>query len=363
MKKNKPKAKSVPDGDDLPQKIHFTQIDILKGLAIISVVLIHTYNNTVLLAIGAPFYMWQAVPVFLLLAAFTNAYSLSFARKTTLAQCYDLSVILRRLKRLMVPYLAVWIFQLLVVLWFITAGILIPLEDTNHFFYNGINLIFNFLSGASGPGHYFVPVVLQLIFLVPLLYYLALRSPSLMLAAAFVLDLVMECISVLSGMSSWLYGILLTRFIFICALGVWLVFNERVMTRWILIGGVLGAVYIAANSYLNFQFWFFSLDQSFFHEFAFIWALLLVILGFQYLPSGTGSRIVRILTGLGKASWHIFLVQMTFFFIAGLSINMDLSPVSIIFIGVLCMVPCLSIGYGFYRLEDYLIKRRKSSSP
>jgi peptidoglycan/LPS O-acetylase OafA/YrhL len=55
--KRTPKAKSVSGRDDVPQKIHFPQIDILKGLAIISVILIHTYNSNILFAIGAPFYI------------------------------------------------------------------------------------------------------------------------------------------------------------------------------------------------------------------------------------------------------------------------------------------------------------------
>jgi peptidoglycan/LPS O-acetylase OafA/YrhL len=357
MKKNKPKGKSVSFEDETPQKIHFTQIDILKGLAIISVVLIHVYNNNFLLLIGAPFYLMQAVPVFLLLAAFNNGYALSSVRKITLTQCYDLSIIVRRLKRLVVPYLIVWIFQLLLVLWFLSSGIDIALQDPNHFFYNGINWIFNFLSGASGPGHYFIPLIFQLVFVIPLFYYLALRSPNLMLVFALVLDLVLECIAVVSGMPQWLYGILFIRYIFMGALGVWLVFQERVITRWILIGGLLSALYIFAVSYLNFQFWIFSLDPAFYHAFAYFWTLVIVVLGFQFLPFDPGNRFVRILTELGKASWHIFLVQMTLFFFFGQPITTDPSIGSLFYLAAYYLVPCLSIGYGFYRLQEYLFNQ------
>ncbi|MDD1685173.1 MAG: acyltransferase family protein, partial [Methanoregula sp.] len=351
-------------GDNAPQKTRFTQIDILKGLAIISVVLIHTYNNTLLLSIGAPFTIWQAVPVFLLLAAFNNAYALSSAHKVTLLQSFDLTIIYRRLKRLAGPYLIVWIFQLLVVLLFLAFQMPFSFQDPNYFFYNGINWFFNLLSGASGPGHYFVPVIFQLILFVPLLYYLARRSPNLMLVVAFVLDLALESVSVLSGMPTWLYGILFIRFIFICGLGVWLVFQERVMTGWILFGGLLSVVYIAATSYLNFQIWIFSLDPSFFHAFSFFWPLVIVVLGFQYLPSDSRNPVVRILAELGKASWHIFLVQMTFFFLFSQmtrSIPMIVAIGPIIFLAVFFLVPCLSIGYGFYRIQEYLIKPKKSS--
>ncbi len=362
MKKNKPRTKSHSPGEGAPQKMHFSQIDILKGLAIISVILIHTFTNSFLLLFGAPFYVWQAVPVFLLLAAFNNGYALSSLRKVTLAECYDLSILFRRLKRLVVPYLVVWIIQLLIVLWVVTFRVNIPIQDANQFSYSGIQWFFNFLSGANGPGHYFIPLIVQIIVLVPLFYWLALRSPNLMLAGAFVLDLVCEYLSVLSGMTPWLYGILVIRFIFIIALGVWLVFQERVMTPWILIGGFLSVLYITAVSYFGFQFWIFSLDPAFFHAFAFFWALVIVVLGFQYLPSGSLSRIVTAVTELGKASWHIFLVQMTFFFFVGASIHAELSPGPVVFLAVFCQLANLSIGYGFYRLEDYVIKQRKRSS-
>jgi hypothetical protein len=54
---------------------------------------------------------------------------------------------------------------------------------------------------------------------------------------------------------------------------------------------------------------------------------------------------------------------MTFFFIIGQtiqSIPMNVSIGPIIFLAVFFLVPCLSIGYGFYRLQEYLIKPKKN---
>lgn len=363
MKKNKPRTKSLPPGEDTPQKIHFTQVDILKGLAIIAVILMHTYNRDFLSAIGAPFYLFQAVPVFILLAAFNNAYSLASRKETTLARCYDLSVLFRRLKRLMIPYVIIWIIQLLIVFWILGSLLDISVQNPNHFFYTGIDTLFNFLTGASGPGNYFIPLIVQVILLVPLLYWLALRSPALMLVVAFIADLVLEYLSLLSDMPSWLYGPSITPFIFMAALGVWLVFRERVVTPWILIGGLLSALYIAAVSYFNFQFWMFRTDTFFHHEFAFFWTLLLVVLGFQYLPSRPTNRVVGMVTELGKASWHIFLVQMTWFFFLGYAYTPGTGSTSSLFIlALVYLIPCLLIGYGFYRLQYFFMEPKKSSA-
>jgi peptidoglycan/LPS O-acetylase OafA/YrhL len=361
-KKSRPGKKNLSSGDEGTQKIHFTQIDILKGLAIISVILMHTYSEKLLTAYGAPFYLFQAVPVFLLLAAFNNAQSLSLLKMRTLAQCYDIAIILRRMKRLMVSYTVIWIIQLVLVFWVLASMIDLKVQNPNHFFYSGIDtVIFNFLCGANGPGNYFIPLIVQFIILVPLFYYLALRSPNQMLVIAFVLDLVMEYLSVLSAMPSWLYGVMVTRYVFMAGLGVWLVFQERVLTPWIVIGAVASAAYIAAVSYFQFQFWIFSLDPAFYHAFAFFWTLLIVVLGFQYLPSAPSSFVVRAVSELGKASWHIFLVQMTWFFFLGFAYPpLDQSIGAAVILALMYLVPCLSIGYGFYRLQNYIMKPQKN---
>jgi hypothetical protein len=197
-------------------------------------------------------------------------------------------------------------------------------------------------------------VILQQVCIIPLLYYLALRSPDRMLVIAFIVDLVLEFIVVLSGIPSWLDSILYIRYIFVAALGVWLVFQKQVITRWILFGGLISAVYIFAVYYLNFQFWFFGPYDSFFHAFSYFWTLLIVVLGIQYLPSDSCKIMYRALRELGKASWHIFLVQMTFFFLVA-----GFLPSSVNYIAILAfftLIPCLLIGYGFYRLQDFFIK-------
>lgn len=355
MRKTRPKAKTSTSEERIPQKLHFTQIDLLKGFAIISVIVMHTYNMKLLATAGAPFYIFQAVPVFILLAAFNNAYSLSVKGKTTLPECYDPGILFRRMKRILIPYLIIWIVQLILVFWILSTRNDIPVQNPNHFFYTGIDTVFNFLTGASGPGNYFIPLIIQVVLLVPILYWLALRSPDLMLAVAFIAGLILEYAAVVSGMPLWLYVTLIIPFIFMAALGVWLVFRERIITPWIVIAGLLSAAYIAAVSYFDFQFWFFRTDTMFHHEFAFFWTLLLVVLGFQYLPAAPTGKVVRIVAELGKASWHIFLVQMTWFFFLGYAYTPgDSAVIPVIILGLVYLIPCLLIGYGFYLLQNRL---------
>jgi len=68
-------------------------------------------------------------------------------------------------------------------------------------------------------------------------------------------------------------------------------------------------------------------------------------------------------TELGKASWHIFLVQMTWFFFLGYAYTPGTGSTSSLFIlALIYLIPCLLIGYGFYRLQNYFMDRKKNPS-
>ncbi|MCD2136738.1 OpgC domain-containing protein [Salinicoccus halitifaciens] len=79
-------------------------IDILKGLAIIAVILIHSLPDEMLLAILSPFYIWQAVPVFMLLAGYNTAQSFQRRGFISLNQFYNFPSFTKRLKGWFIPF-------------------------------------------------------------------------------------------------------------------------------------------------------------------------------------------------------------------------------------------------------------------
>ena len=99
---------------------------------------------------------------------------------------------------------------------------------------------------------------------------------------------------------------------------------------------------------------------------------MLVLCGLRYLPSAPLTRTYESLAGLGRASWHIYLVQMTVFaflnypmiiFLRNFAIENSLPDLLVFHLliqGINTLVAlaiCLPLGYGFYRAEEYLKDR------
>jgi peptidoglycan/LPS O-acetylase OafA/YrhL len=279
-------------------------IDHLKAFAILSVIVMHTFPTETVLGWGAPYYLWQAVPLFILIAGFTGAYGFRKRDSVSLGECYDPAILARRYSRLLVPFVLVWVLEAIIALSFQ----LVPL--------NGWSLAASFLSGGWGWGSYFIPVIFQSLLVVPLLYFVARsRGPGSMIGIALGTNIAFEAIVALAGnlsLSSFLYP----RYLLAGALGVWLVTSTGRHRAAVLVTGVAGFVYLTLISYTAV-----FPSTSIFYRYdgalqfpSYAWTLLLAIAGLKYLPCGVTSRITRAVAGIGKASWHIFLFQ-TFYFL------------------------------------------------
>ena len=291
-----PPSRPERPGERIPQ------IDYLKAFAIIAVIILHTYPVPVLLAVGSPYHLWHAVPLFILISGFTLAYGYRKRDARSLSECYDPDLVSRRFLRLLVPYAMFWVFEI-AVLSLLTP---VPLDPGS--------LLLNFLYGGTGWGSYFVPVILQGIFIIPLLYFISLRRPGLMVAGALVVTILFEIWAVSTG-NDTLSSVIYLRYLFAGALGVWLVLPVKRPFPLILLGGIASLTYITLACYTS----LFPPTSTFYqyegiNQFpAFAWTLILAMAGLAYLPGYARSGIRRMLSGIGKASWHIFLVQMLYF--------------------------------------------------
>ncbi|HUK37873.1 MAG TPA: acyltransferase [Methanomicrobiales archaeon] len=348
----------VPGTTPVPERI--LQIDLLKAFAIFSVIVMHTFPIATIIAVGGPYYLWNAVPLFILIAGFTAAYGFRKRGATTLRQCYDPGLVARRYVRLGAPYLLYWVLG--VILLVTVLGVSLDARG----------LVVNLASGGSGWGSYFIPIILESVLVVPLLYVAALRHPDLMVVTALAVNIAFELLVVLTGstaISSFIYF----RYLFAGALGVWLVTTARRRRPAILLGGIASLGYLTLVGYTTV-----FPQGSIFYQYdgalqfpAFLWTLVLAVAGLAWLPKAATSRITRSLAAAGKASWHIFMVQMLFFlfpaeyvygFLNTFFLRVVLEPVFFAFpqaldpalqiVGVACnLAICCVLGYGWFSSE------------
>jgi hypothetical protein len=189
----------------------------------------------------------------------------------------------------------------------------------NHIYLGYQTLIGQLPIGALGD--YFVSLVLQFVVLFPLLFYFYQRRPKLTVLACFCVDLLFDFVAplVFPGPSGYVVTVFLVeggifRVLSAIALGMWIaddleLFSRR--NRFILAGAVVSFIYIISASLSLYTFSFF-LDpvQS---PLGFFYSASLVLVGIKYLPKSPVNRFVASAAHAGRLSWHIFLVQMVYF--------------------------------------------------
>jgi len=274
------------------------EIDILKGLAIVSVITLHSISYNGLLKIAAPFHIWQAVPVFIIIAAFNNTQSYNRMNGSALLKGYRWSFLSKRLNRLLLPFILVWIIQLLLSMVFLKTQFSLK------------TIILSFISGGWGLGHYFIPVIIQQLFFLPILYWLIIKYDWKAICLVFIANMLFEIVSFSLGTPFSVYRLLYFRFLFTSALGVWIAINGIKFRPWMLLS-IISALYILGYYYFGYHLPIETLTGSQ-NAPSFFYPLLLTVIGFMYLKNKNGF-IWILISKLGQASYHIFLTQMAYF--------------------------------------------------
>lgn len=308
-------------------------IDMAKGIAIISVILLHTWNAKILLPMLAPFHIWQAVPIFMILLGYNNGQSYERRNLRSLSDFYHWDFMGRRFKGVLLPFFCIYLLQ---ILWTLMNGEKMTL----------LQMIKQFWVGGYGPGSYFIPLTLQAYLLLPALYlFMKKTSPKAMILTAGILNTYLELICRVGGIDEELYRVLIIRFIFALAIGLVISvksFNQLSFKKW-LPWMIMSGFYIYFVMYQNLDL----IMERYWHSQhlpAFFWPVLLIIL-IKKIPLKIIPRLSKATAKLGHASFHIYLVQMFYFWELQAYFWVDnLALQALIDVGI-----CLSIGYLFFR--------------
>ena len=331
----------------LPKSGRCDAIDRIKLIAIIAVILLHAIPETWLYRLLAQFHIWQAVPLFMMLAGVTASFS--ELRRSTQSPPTPLDALdlLRRMRRIVIPFTIVWAIQVSIIAAFGS-------------FDSQADWLSSWFRGGYGPGSYFIPVYLQHLVVFPIVSALDRKTSHANIALRVVfwlaLSLAIDYACLLFSMPDWLYRVFYGRYLFAVVLGIWLVRESLPMVVFGL-GLLVGVLYITAVTGLGWipSFAYPSWIQQHAPAFFYTAAVFLVLWHAPILV----QRISQPMLLLGRASYHIFLVQMLYFWrlhgpLTGLMGSRLLSLLA-------ALVICCSLGTLFYlcekRLERLMEKR------
>ncbi len=284
--------------------------DILKGVAIIGVLIQHAAPRDDLRAVYTPLHLGLAVPVFIVLTGMNLAGSILRHGDRPLRRLYSREYASRRLGRLVPPLAVAWLASLalgaaLGRLWLTPQLLLLSLP-------------------MPGPGGYYIAVLFQAVLLVPLVAWGMARRPVVTIVACFAIDLAFELAAthidpvrhVLFSGDAFRYDVVGLRYLAAIAVGVWLAGSVRLLGRrnlWLLPLGLAGVAYLLlehgeAMSVFGFAPTFERRTNLLVAGLAAVYVMLAL-----RLIGARSQRVLEPLAVLGRASYHVYLVQIVWF--------------------------------------------------
>jgi len=296
-----------------------------------------------------PFIIDMAVPCFLVISGYVNTISFS-ASKLHYGIFYEKRTLFRKISRVAVPFIPFTFIVTFCWLYF----------DRFSF----VKLLYNILFQNWGQGGYYPIIMIQLIILFPLLAKIS--ETALGCIAIVLLDLLSEIL--FSFLSETSYGVLFSSIHRICILrylafivaGILLYRYQHFLSlkKTILIG-IAGLVLVLLRELLCFSDYLFRLWPSTSLP-AVLWAcfpvMIMILLEArrnqcEVEQSKKKNVFYKCCINLGKASYHIFIIQMMWYFF---SAKEGFFPEPPLFFSI---IACLMIGFLFYQIDQIIQKK------
>jgi len=278
---------------------HLVEIDVLKGLAILAVVTLHGAPGNDLWNSWSAFHVGQAVPVFFVVMGLNATRSMRRRAPQGARDAYTRGYFAGRAERLLAPFAVLWLTALAAGA--IGGGLHVgPLAAVG-------------VLPLAGPGNYFVTIAFEFALVFPALSLGFRAAPRATVALCFAASASFELAAphVFHGADPYLYDASILRYAGPIALGMWIASDTRLSSprnRWALGLSAASIAYLVAYHLRPGAFSWLRDDFGTTTNFiACFYALLLVLLALRYLPR------LGPLAALGRASWHIFLVQIVWF--------------------------------------------------
>ena len=191
--------------ETLSRKSEFFQIDFLKAVMIFLVIFDHCVSWNIKNNIAVALWERISIPVFLVILGFNMGHSFREKGYTSLKQLYSWSYFKKKFMRYIVPFLILYAASTFIGL-FMYGFDFIAMYDTQYYPSHGVVNLFYLILPFWGPGNWFIPVLIQSILVIPLLYWVFTKNSVLALILTFAIEIVMQVIVFFlfgGGFTSW----------------------------------------------------------------------------------------------------------------------------------------------------------------
>ena len=321
------------------EKKRIELIDYLKAICVIMVIFTH-YDWSEKCTPLFTMFINMAVPVFMILSGYNFAMSGKKKANGKVVNMYKWNQIKPKLVRFLTPF--VWICLIEIVLLIIE--------------HKTINLPRIFLLGAYGPGSYYVPLMIQLLVIFPLIYYVVDKNAKLGLILSAGVNLAYEVFVEISAMEKYSYRLCIGTYILLIAFGCYLYLHpeKKLKTYQMVLMMMAGLSYIIFivlqdRNISLFDYWTPTAMPVSFYIFPIV-VILFRLFYYSKIPGFLGTMLSKI----GKASYHIFLVQMVYYHFELGGAIMKANPWIAVPFNILVCVP---LGLWFCKIDTEFIRK------
>lgn len=319
-------------------------VDYLKAVCVFFVIILHADTNFGLKIRNTILYIFgfkMAVPIFMLLSGYTIA--MSQDKKSSVKDMYSYDVLLKKTVRFTNAIIVC-------ILMYITI-----LSISGNLSYN--SFIDIFLFGKFGQGSYYYYLMMEFIFIGPLIVYIVKHIMEKGVLLLIIINLLFEIVIHIFNIDVQIYRLLIFRYLTEIAFGCYIyINNKKISKRKLLFSLAIGGCYLLIYSYFKvepklFTYWTDTSMMVAFWIFPFLYFILFY--GKNWKINGIIGDTVSL---CGKSSYHIFCTQMIWFTIAPFFYKIISFQISAWCKTGISASICFIFGIFFYMLDDIVQK-------
>ena len=275
------------------KKENLEYVDLIKGFAALSVILLHAFPKQILYITFAEVHIWQAVPLFVFVSFFLIYRKMEYCK---FEEYYSWSSFVKLFKKILVPFV---LLQLVFISVYALQGDLTSIK----------NLI---AYGGYGRGSYYIYVYLQIWLIVPLLYKLLKKNYLLTALGLIAASIVGNFLIYTFDSPTRIESCFMFRYFILAFLAyIWYAKKDNVLYRWIL--PIISIVYWVWLMDYDMGPWILSARGWRTQQFPALFYTLLAVFLLYKLTLILPEMIKKPLLWCGQNSYYIFIVQMLFF--------------------------------------------------